>query len=513
MSPGATQKRVNSLFLKLYLLVIAGLLFSVGYSLHQNWALKLQGAKDTLARQAGISNFIVSSAIGHASMALENAQGLFLPAIRQGGTLDALQAHAILHRALGEFKELSESSSAQFQGLMLYLDAQGKIVARTDRHPDNGIDVADRPYFLRLRDNPALERTYSPLVKARTTGEWVFHVAVPLRDDKGRFQGVLVHQIRAADISRELSRYIDTTQPELVISQQAGTQQTFLHPPSLLAGSTTGVTPPPYAEHAQRASSPQDAFVWPLQAPLDSQLTLVGYEHSELSGLTTTLALPLRAVWLRFLRENLVLFSISGISLLLISVIFHHLYRTSRYLTEALHDASNDTLTQIPNRRAFQEEVPRLLRDAVRTREPLSVLFIDIDHFKLFNDDYGHDGGDVALQGVARTLGSCVRRPLDFLCRWGGEEFVVILPHTTQEAALQLAQKMLDAVRAMRLQDPQGEPMRTITISIGIASATLRSTSEGEALVNAADMAMQAAKRQGRDRIVVQGRQASGPGP
>lgn len=504
MMSSATQKRVNSLFIKLYLLVAVGLLGSVGFALHENWTLKVQTVQDSLARQAGISNFIVSNAIGLANKSLANAQGLFLPTLRQYGTLDAVQANEVLQRALVEFKELSESTSAQFQGLMLYLDAQGQIVARTDLFPHATLNVADRPYFSRLRDDPRLDRTYSPLVRARTTGEWVFHVAVPLRDPHGRFHGVLVQQIRASDIVRELSRYIDTTQSRLTISQLAGTEQTFLYPLPLLQDETQLPAPQPYVLQARRASSPQDAFLWPQQASWGTPRYLVGYEHSELSGLTTTITLPLREVWLRFLRENLFLFSFAGLALLIISVIFHHLYRISRDLTDALHDASSDTLTQIPNRRAFAEEFPRLLRDAARTREPLSVLFIDIDHFKRFNDDYGHDGGDVALQGVARTLGHCVNRPLDFLCRWGGEEFVVILPRTPPAAARQLAQKMMDAVRALQLQDPQGQPMRTITISIGIATDTLASPAQGECLVSEADMAMQEAKRQGRDRIVLQ---------
>ena len=504
MVSSAAQRRVNSLFVKLYLLVAAGLLGSVGFALHENWTLKVQTVQDSLARQAGISNFIVSNAIGLANQALANAQGLFLPAIGQYGTLDVVQAHEVLQRALGEFKVLSESTSAQFQGLMLYLDSQGQIIARTDLFTHATLNVADRPYFSRLRDDPRLDRTYSPLVRARTTGEWVFHVAVPLRDAHDRFHGVLVQQIRASDIVRELSRYIDTTQSHLMISQFAGTEQTFLYPLPDQRDETLPAAPLPYIRQARAASSPQDAFIWPQQASWGTPRYVVGYEHSELSGLTTTIALPLSAVRLRFLRENLFLFSIAALALLIISVIFHHLYRISRDLTDALHDASSDTLTQIPNRRAFDEEFPRLLRDAARTGEPLSVLFIDIDHFKRFNDDYGHDGGDVALQGVARTLGHCLNRPLDFLCRWGGEEFVVILPRTPQEAAGQLAQRMLDAVRALQLQDPQGQPMRTITISIGIATGTLESPAQGECLVNEADMAMQEAKRKGRDRIILQ---------
>lgn len=512
MKPAVNQRKVSALFWKLYFLVILGLLGSVGFAVFQNWDLHLQTSRSNLARQAGIANFIASNAIAHANKSLTYAQELFLPAIQKSGALKPAQAREVLHKALDDFQKLSSDSSTQYQGLMIYLDAQGRVVARTDLHSDEIINLTDRLYYQRLKNNPLLEQTLSPLVKARTTGEWVFHVAVPLRGKHNEFQGVLVQQIRTSDIARELSRYINIRQSRLVITQYAEIDRIFAHPPEGLDepdGQTLETDRISMAAHARHASSPQDAFIWSQSTTAGSRRYLVGYEHSELSGLMTTIHLPMTEVWLAFLRGNLFLFSIAAVALVLVSVIFRYLYKTSSDLTDALHDASNDALTQIPNRRAFEDVCHRLVRDALRTQSALSVLFIDIDHFKHFNDDYGHDGGDVALQGVARSLSGCISRPLDFVCRWGGEEFVVILPHTDVQAAQLLAQKMMEAVRAMRLQDAQGHPMRPLTISIGIASAIVKSVAQGEALVFEADTAMQAAKSQGRDRIVVQASSAA----
>ena len=164
---------------------------------------------------------------------------------------------------------------------------------------------------------------------------------------------------------------------------------------------------------------------------------------------------------------------------------------------------ARDPLTQLPNRRAFDDMLPRLLREAMRTRAPLSVLFVDIDHFKRFNDDYGHEGGDIALRAVAHSLRQCAARPLDFVSRWGGEEFVVLLPHTPLDAATLIAMRMLETVRALQLKGEHGEAMRQVTVSIGIARGDLASGCLCEELVHLADLAMQQAKQAGRDRYVI----------
>ena len=140
-----------------------------------------------------------------------------------------------------------------------------------------------------------------------------------------------------------------------------------------------------------------------------------------------------------------------------------------------------------------------LLRDGMREQSCLSVLFIDIDHFRLFNERYGHESGDVALQAVASALSGVCQRPLDFICRWGGEEFEAVLPHTNEEAACKLANDMLQAVRALKLHVPQHSPPQ-ISVSIGRTSATITADTLEEDLVGAADQAMMQAKLAGRNR-------------
>ncbi len=493
------RKKVNKLLITLYALMVLGMFGSLGFAMHQNWTLKVQVTHSELARHAGIGNFVVENAIVNATKSLNAAQRA-LGKIISEGPIHGLQAHKILQESLSDFNAYSNST---YGGLLLYLDHQGELIARTDHHPAERVRLSDRAYFRNLLHKPGAERALGPLVKARTTGEWVFHVAIPITDKHGNFHGVLAQQIRAIDIARDLTRYLDTTRSLQLVSQSTDAGMSFVYPVELLSERGVEGVETPYADFARRSASPQDTFVWPQSGDSTQPKVFVGYERSELPGLLTTIHQPVSDVWSDFLLENLFLLILACMAMLLISGLFLYLYTISNRLTEALHDSYSDSLTHIPNRRAFEDIFPRLLREAVRSQEPLSVLFIDIDHFKTFNDDFGHDGGDIALKAVAESLCSCATRPLDFVCRWGGEEFVMILPHTSVESAIGLAQKTLATVRAIEIKDSKGRPMRRVTVSIGISGGTIASMRFGENLIFEADEAMQQAKKAGRDRYAL----------
>lgn len=176
--------------------------------------------------------------------------------------------------------------------------------------------------------------------------------------------------------------------------------------------------------------------------------------------------------------------------------------RTRDRLAEALSTVERvsllDELTGIPNRRAFDQALDERTKEAAREQRPLSVLMIDIDHFKTFNDTLGHPEGDVALRSVARLLAGALRRPADFIARYGGEEFVVILPGTDLEGAQVVARRMNRAVYDARLDHSNGIDSR-VTVSIGVAT---RAPDHVGGVVMHADRALYSAKHAGRNRFV-----------
>lgn len=171
--------------------------------------------------------------------------------------------------------------------------------------------------------------------------------------------------------------------------------------------------------------------------------------------------------------------------------------RRARAEDELERLATTDALTGVRNRRKFDEVIAVEWRRAMRQGTPLAMLLIDADHFKLFNDTYGHQPGDQALIAIAQCISSSVGRAADCAARYGGEEFAVLLPGSSAEDAFRIAETIRRKVEQMPA-DPA-----LLTVSIGIASITPLVTVEASSLVEAADKALYAAKAAGRNQSMV----------
>jgi diguanylate cyclase (GGDEF)-like protein len=163
--------------------------------------------------------------------------------------------------------------------------------------------------------------------------------------------------------------------------------------------------------------------------------------------------------------------------------------------------SQQDTLTGIPNRRALNENFDRFWRQAVRAKRPISVLMVDVDYFKPYNDRYGHLAGDRVLKQVAQTLQENLHRATDFVARYGGEEFCVILTETTLDHAVRVAEGLRKAVMDIGIRHDDAPGSGIVTISIGVASATANQTVVHLDLLRAADRALYRAKETGRNRV------------
>lgn len=171
-----------------------------------------------------------------------------------------------------------------------------------------------------------------------------------------------------------------------------------------------------------------------------------------------------------------------------------------RSLENVRREAHTDALTGISNRRSFDERLKLALREAKETNETVSLLMIDIDYFKKFNDSFGHPLGDKVLQLVARILKTSIKGR-DLVARYGGEEFAVILPNTRLSGAATLGDQIREAVASRHIiQKRTGEDFGTITLSVG--AANLRSGDSAESLIKRADEALYTAKRSGRNRVI-----------
>ena len=164
--------------------------------------------------------------------------------------------------------------------------------------------------------------------------------------------------------------------------------------------------------------------------------------------------------------------------------------------------SSLDGLTGVANRRQFDETLEQEWQRALRTNMPLSLIFADIDFFKRYNDHYGHQAGDDTLKKVAKALSRTVHRPADLVSRYGGEEFVMVLPDTTLEGAVAVAEKVLNCIWDLNIPHENTDNNDRVTLSIGVATLSPDDKDmKPDKLVEAADKALYCAKEAGRNRV------------
>ena len=186
------------------------------------------------------------------------------------------------------------------------------------------------------------------------------------------------------------------------------------------------------------------------------------------------------------------------IALLYLEKISRQSFLEGRLIAEL---AQRDPLTGTKNRRVFDEHLELLWQQAIVNERALAILLIDIDHFKAYNDFYGHQAGDLALRQVAQTIQKIIRRPLDILTRYGGEEFAVILYDVDDQQAREVADRVRTVVGELNIEHRASGPFSRVTISVGVAA--LRPTADRSPVgaLQLADQALYEAKRQGRNRV------------
>jgi len=165
--------------------------------------------------------------------------------------------------------------------------------------------------------------------------------------------------------------------------------------------------------------------------------------------------------------------------------------------------AALDGLTGIANRRRFDETMQLEWQRGQRDKQPLTLLFCDVDYFKRYNDSFGHQAGDLCLKKVAAVLTEHLKRPADLAARYGGEEFAIVLPETELAGALVVAEACRRHLESLAIENPNADTeFSSVTMSIGVASVVPSPKSTLEQLIEQADRALYAAKRAGRNRVV-----------
>lgn len=428
--------------------------------------------------------------------------------IDEGGAGGA-QIHAmspILRRLASEMPQLD--------GLYIY-DAQGKRVASSSPPRPTDANNADRAYFIYHRDHDDPEPRIHGSLVSRGTGQWVIPMSRRLNHPDGRFAGVLLATLRldhfnalyqTVDIGRNSSILL-ILRPGIVLTRQP-------FEPAYISRDLN-------QEQGMRAvlASQQSGHA-EIVSPLDRIDRYIAYQPVTGFPLLVTVTVSkdeALAPW----RQQTIVYG-AGVLLLLIIIglfgwrligqielrlvaedralqVMGELHQANQRLELLAHQ---DGLTGLANRRHLDTVMQAEFRRALRSGSALSLIMIDVDFFKQYNDLYGHQAGDECLRRIAAVLKERQRRPGDLAARYGGEEMLMLLPETDAAGAMQVAEKIRAGIQALDLPH-RGNPRGVVTASAGVCAMELLPPGERsvEDLLGRADAALYEAKHGGRNQV------------
>ncbi|WP_262028411.1 diguanylate cyclase domain-containing protein [Microvirga sp. Mcv34] len=392
------------------------------------------------------------------------------------------------------------TATASFMGTLLVVDQNGNLIA--DAGPmiaSRALNVADREYFIAHKENNHIGLYISRPFGSRTrNGDPSIGISRKISDSAGHFAGVVMGSMPLSTINQLFDNLSLGQHGAINLFRNDGILLTRYPYDASQVDQDLGGSPNVMRLLAQKSGT------FASVSPIDGVRRIISFERLERYPLVLTVALSVEEIFSAWQRKALVL-SLATLVLCCavvgLTMLFQReLKRRTRAETKLRRIARTDDLTGLPNRRAFRETFEREWRHAIRSGSALSLIYIDADYFKNFNDHYGHGRGDETLSAIASTLESNIRRPRDVAARYGGEEFAIVLPETDLAGAQLIAENIRQSIVALNIVH-EGSPYRVVTASIGIASVHPSRGSERGTLLEAADRALYGAKAAGRNCV------------
>lgn len=504
-APGAALKRLPLLkaavaFIAAVCLCLCGLLY-----------LQLEQSRRHDLESAGIASANLTRAMA------QQAQDTFLQAdLVLASLADWIQndgfgptTHPRLHQTFARRVQSLE----QLHGLFLF-DKNGHWIVTSFERLHRGAGVADRDYFKFHQQNSSLIAHVGPAVRSRQNGEWIIPVSRRLNDQKGNFQGVLLAGIKMTYFDQFFKSFNIDDRGEMALALSDGTL--LARRPFDEAQIGRPLADEYVYEHQHASMGDGDTDLRPSS---DGIVRLYGHRHLQAYPLVVTAAMSEQAIlagWYDRAFQSSLIVALVVLGVCLFGWVFVRQVRNSerieadlRKAQEALElIATHDSLTGLANRRLFERALDIEFGRGARQRSSLSLIMLDIDFFKRYNDTYGHVAGDHCLAEVAKVLKACCHRKADLAVRYGGEEFAVLLPDTSLHGAMALAEQIRRNVIDKHITH-SASPSGYLTVSLGCYAFVPSSLDSTEVFIQRADAALYQAKHSGRNCVAALSREGA----
>lgn len=424
-----------------------------------------------------------------------------LYALSLQAAVDGVNDHEVM-AASGRLRNIAlfdRAATASYLGSMLVLDAKGNIVFDAAGEVPRVANFADREYF-RVHQQRSDVGLYvgHPYASRLRNGSLSIPLSRRISHTDGSFAGVVLLAIQL-DYFRQLFSTLSLgNHGAMVLMQQDGTL--IMRRPydeKVIGRNVSNAST--FKEHRQKVEgSFTDVSV------IDGVRRLYYFKNLRNLPLTIIVAGAYSDIYAAWWQRTV---TIAGVMLALAAAFIGlsfafglQLRCRMRAESKLAMLAQTDGLTGLHNRRTLGEILDQEWRRARRTRSMFSLLFVDIDWFKVYNDTYGHQAGDATLAAVAKCIGDNIRRPLDHAARYGGEEFIVVLPDTSPDGAIEMAENIRVAIADLEIEH-SGSEFGRVTASIGAATWTPEQDSDVSAVIRVADQALYTAKATGRNKV------------
>lgn len=500
--PVSSAKRVN---IRIFATVFVALVCISILALHIffSWNVRSKDIDDAQVATANLSRALAE----HAEATLTSADSVLFGIVQrlevEGNDREAL---ARLYPLLASYvKELP-----QLQGLFIY-DQTGKWLVNSLDDSPWMLNNSDREYFIyHMTHNDRSAHVGVP-VKSRSTGDWVIPVSRRINHPDGSFAGVALATVAVEYFLKFYTSFDTGKKGEILLASQAGIL--LAERPLQVDSIGKNISNENLVSDHTRRNKRGVALI---KSPRDGLMRIYSYKRLEKYPLFVTAGVSYDEVLDGWRTETLlqsigVLILVAMLAWLgkrLVSQIKLRAQAQQKLLAarEKLVEmnktlqkmALEDSLTGVANRRQFDVTLANEFNRAKRESQSLALLMIDVDHFKKYNDTYGHPAGDVCLQKIGKVIQ--MNRPGDLSARYGGEEFAILLPNTDLKGAVNVAEKICTDVRNLNI--PHGKnPTGIVTISVGVQAIVPNKNCNLMDLVSAADKALYTAKARGRDQV------------
>jgi len=488
------------------------LLLVIGCSLASLTLWKVMASRKQALEEINIHGLNLTQALSTYSEGIVRQSSLLLLGLVE--RLETEGSGPVQVERLSQLVSRQQPLMPQLSGITVYAK-DGRWLMSSNRPIPVNVNSSDRAYFVHHRDDPSREPFIGLPIRSRANQEWVITISRRFNDAQGEFAGVVAVTLGVENFLR-LFGQIDVGHDGAIGLSYTDGSMLVRYPFREQDMGRNFSKSPIYAKYLVDRSVGTASFT----SSLDGVERLYAFRKSDKLPLVTTVALGKRealAAWqfeavLSLLVVSGLLALTGAIGALLIramrrrAVVEGVLRAAQQQLLDSNQQlerqAMHDALTGLANRRRFDEVLAEEIQRARRNGTTLSLLMADIDHFKRYNDTYGHPAGDACLQQVAYLLSTCIRRPGDLLARYGGEEMAIILPDTDSNGAAAVARLAIERLALEPIAHP-GSPFAHVTASIGIASAAGTTPEPWLSLLQRADQALYIAKDAGRNRLHV----------